>query len=221
MNGKIFGFEKEYFEDYYRYSEKREHIVAKNMRALQWSNRYVNVDLCCGKKKSALDVGCAYGYMVDFLLSMGYEAVGIDISLHATKGIRSMFQKPSIVLCDVQKTLPFHRKFNLITCLETVEHLQDPSRAISSMTNALESGGVLIVTTPDRDFILRRILDHDPTHINVDSLKNWKRKFEMIVKDGEVHVDPFPPFIQIPQSFLKLLILRPLRVGVIITVIKR
>jgi SAM-dependent methyltransferase len=214
-------FERKYFDEYYTYYKKRDHIVAKNIRALRWSNRYVNIDLLCGRGRSALDIGCAYGYIVDFLQTVGYQAVGIDVSQYATKHSKRVLQNsPEIVLCDVQKVLPFRCKFDLITCFETLEHLPKPSAAIANMINALEKGGVFVVTTPNKDFFLRRVLDHDTTHVNVNSLKNWKQKFGKILKDGEIHVDTFPPFINIPKIFSRIFTLKPFRVGIIITVLR-
>lgn len=43
----------------------------------------------CFEPKTVLDVGCAYGYLVEALRNRGVEAYGIDVSAHAIQSVRS------------------------------------------------------------------------------------------------------------------------------------
>ncbi len=48
-------------------------------------------------------------------------------------------------------TLPFRSdSFDLVTCLETIEHLADAARAAAELGRVTRAGGVLLLTTPPR-----------------------------------------------------------------------
>lgn len=74
---------------------------------------------------NALDVGCATGFVVEALRELGVDAAGVDVSRyaveHAAPGARGHIRE-----ADVHRGLPFgDRAFDLVTALETLEHL-DP-----------------------------------------------------------------------------------------------
>ena len=90
---------------------------------LKWGLKVSNVDLLNGQGKTALDVGCAYGYAVDVLETLGYDAYGVDISKYSIKKGKKFFSADFLV-CDVQKGLPFKENvFDLVTCFGVIEHL--------------------------------------------------------------------------------------------------
>ena len=61
------------------------------------------------------------------------------------------------VIADIAH-LPFRSsRFDVVTCLETIEHLADARSAASEMARVTRPGGLLLVTTPPRfRFALRR-----------------------------------------------------------------
>ena len=72
---------------------------------------------------TALDVGCATGFVVEALREIGVDADGVDVSRyaidHAAPGARH-----HIRWADISRGLPFSEgTFDLVTALETLEHL--------------------------------------------------------------------------------------------------
>ena len=66
--------------------------------------------------------------------------------------------------------LPFpDNSFDLVTCLETVEHVEQPERLLAEALRILVPGGLIYVTTPSR----KHPNDSDPTHINIQPRKGW------------------------------------------------
>ncbi|MBI36939.1 MAG: glycosyl transferase, family 2 [Alphaproteobacteria bacterium] len=116
--------------------------------------------------QKVLDAGCAWGFLVESLWDRGVESWGIDISDYAIDKVRPDMKK----YCSVRSlTQPIDSKFDLITCIEVLEHIpeNDARKAVEILTNATET--ILFSSTP-RDF-------DEPTHCNVRPIKYWLKLF--------------------------------------------
>jgi ubiquinone/menaquinone biosynthesis C-methylase UbiE/uncharacterized protein YbaR (Trm112 family) len=106
-----------------------------------------------------LDVGCGSGYFL-FLINKRYLdedfrpiAVGIDISETELKfmSIRKQKERLSniIIIHGNGQNLPFNAEtFDLITCSEVIEHINNPQRALNEMNRVLKKNGRLLLSTP-------------------------------------------------------------------------
>lgn len=116
--------------------------------------------------KKTLDVGCAVGYLVEGLRDRGVEAWGVDISDYAISKVRDDI-KP---YCRVQSaTVPINEKYDLITCIEVMEHLkpEEFNKAIENICNATDT--VLFSSTP---------FDYDEeSHYSINNAGFWSRIF--------------------------------------------
>jgi GT2 family glycosyltransferase len=118
------------------------------------------------KPRRVLDVGCAKGFLVEALRDRGVETFGIDISAYAIGEVRPDIRPYCRVASAVD---PFDDKYDLIVCIEVVEHLKDDEgrRAIANICGS--AGDVLFSSTPD-DFT-------EPTHVNVRPRSWWMERF--------------------------------------------
>ena len=118
------------------------------------------------KPRRVLDVGCAKGFLVEALRDRGVEAFGIDISEYAIGEVRPDIKPYCRVASAVE---PFDDHYDLITCIEVLEHLseEDGRRAIANICRSAED--VLFSSTPD-DFT-------EPTHVNVRPRSWWIERF--------------------------------------------
>jgi GT2 family glycosyltransferase/SAM-dependent methyltransferase len=138
-------------------------------RYSQWTEFFATIAehiLADIKPRRVLDVGCAKGFLVEALRDRGVEAFGIDISEYAIGEIRPDIQP----YCRVRSaTEPFDGRYDLITCIEVVEHLSDEDgrRAIANICRSTED--VLFSSAPD-DFT-------EPTHVNVLPRSRWIERF--------------------------------------------
>lgn len=116
--------------------------------------------------RSVLDAGCALGMLVEQLRARGVDAEGIDISdyaiAQADESVRPYVRVGSI-------TEPFNRRYDLIVCIEVLEHMPraDAEAAIANM--CAWSDDILFSSSPH---------DHkEPTHFNVNPPEYWAERF--------------------------------------------
>ncbi len=83
--------------------------------------------------------------------------------------------------------LPFpDHKFDVVICLEVLEHIRNQDNAIKEFKRILKPGGVLLVSIPDADFelaISKLNQFENPFHISVptrDDLKNMVRGLKIV-----------------------------------------
>lgn len=176
-------FEKEYFEE-------GPYARRGGYKAVEaWTKRFFlsllkhleksKVEYKDGKGKRALDVGCAYGYVLDVLSGFGYKVYGLDISDYAIKKAKERLPDGTFAAHDIQKSMPFKDKFDFITCIETLEHLKNPEAAIKNCYNALNPHGIFLASTPNRKYWRRYVpfprYVEDETHLSVRTAPEWKR----------------------------------------------
>ncbi len=115
---------------------------------------------------SVLDAGCSMGLLVESLRNEDVEAYGIDISEYAISQVHKSI-KP---YCQVGSIIePFLQKYDLITCVEVLEHLKpfEGEQAVANLCNF--SDDILFSSTP---------FDYkEATHFNVQPVEYWVELF--------------------------------------------
>ena len=160
--------------------------------SLKWASKVLHLDLLNGNNRNALDIGCAFGYGVNVLRSLGYDAWGTDVSSYGLIQGKERLKENVFVVCDAQENLPFKKKFDLITCFEVLEHLVTPSRALQNMYDS--SDGIVLCTTPNKtvEKIVKKILKgFDKTHINVKTPSEWEELIRRTLKCRFVDIQCF------------------------------
>jgi len=116
-------------------------------------------------KLKVLDVGSGYGTDI-FMLNMEvdksmFEFHGIDISPTAVKLANKLAKMRGDYNCkffvEDAENLKLKNKYDIIICSETLEHLRNPVKALKNMKNLLKDGGSIIITTPNRENLLKKI----------------------------------------------------------------
>ncbi len=115
------------------------------------------------KNRIICDLGTGEGLMVEVLSEAGYDAMGIEPSErgvayaqgHGLHVVRGTAETLRVVTRD--------RRVGAVSMFHVIEHLLDPQRDLSLIFDALESGGILIIETPNlRGFSARRLGDDWP-----------------------------------------------------------
>jgi 2-polyprenyl-6-hydroxyphenyl methylase/3-demethylubiquinone-9 3-methyltransferase len=106
--------------------------------------------------KRVLDVGCGGGILTEGLAKLGADAMGIDLSqdlidmaeLHGLEAcVNAHYQKISAE--ELAERQP--AGFDLVTCMEMLEHVPDPGSIIKSCATLVKPGGMVFFSTLNRN----------------------------------------------------------------------
>jgi len=115
---------------------------------------------------SVLDAGCAMGLLVEMLRRRKVEAFGVDVSEFAIGEVHESVRP----YCRVGSiAADFGRRYDLVVCLEVVEHMPaaDAAEAIANICR--HTGDVLFSSTAGHF--------DEPTHVNVRPAEEWAELF--------------------------------------------
>ena len=116
-----------------------------------WIDQHANV-----KHKKVLDVGCGGGLLCEALAHQCAVVTGIDMG-EAPLSVARLHQLESGVTVDYQQSTAESMagrragEFDIVTCLEMLEHVPDPSTVIQACADLCRSGGDLFFSTINRN----------------------------------------------------------------------
>ena len=111
----------------------------------------------------ALDIGCGGGLLCEPLVRQGFEVAGLDAAPEniavardhaAGAGLAVDYRGGSAEALAAD--LP--GQFDLITCLEVIEHVADIDSFLAAIATLLAPGGLLILSTPNRTALSYAVL---------------------------------------------------------------
>jgi 2-polyprenyl-6-hydroxyphenyl methylase/3-demethylubiquinone-9 3-methyltransferase len=106
--------------------------------------------------KIVLDVGCGGGILTESMAQRGANVTGIDLAdkplnvaqLHLLEsGNQVEYRK--IAVEDLARELPHH--FDVVTCMELLEHVPDPSSTVAACAELVKPGGHVFFSTINRN----------------------------------------------------------------------
>ncbi|MEX0650112.1 MAG: class I SAM-dependent methyltransferase [Candidatus Andersenbacteria bacterium] len=103
-----------------------------------------------GNGKKALDFGCGDGFWSEQLKSRGWDVTSVD---------NYDFRYKYTQQVDAEQKLSFpDNTFELVWVLEVVEHVKHVEQLLDEFRRITKPGGRIIITTPNSNFWLYRIL---------------------------------------------------------------
>lgn len=117
---------------------------------LHWGGDTRGVKPLAGK--SALDVGCGAGLLCEPLARLGGEVTGVDAAAENVEAAAAHCQGSGLAVCYHAGELSALGlgQFDLVTCLEVIEHVADKPAFIAALASHLAPGGLMILSTPNR-----------------------------------------------------------------------
>ena len=106
--------------------------------------------------KTVLDVGCGGGILSESMAEKGAKVTGIDLGEKALK-VAQLHSLESGVSVDYrliaveQLAIEVPASFDVVTCLEMLEHVPDPASVITACANLVKPGGHVFFSTINRN----------------------------------------------------------------------
>ena len=107
--------------------------------------------------KTVLDVGCGGGILSDSMARKGAQVTGIDLStkalkvaqLHALEAGTANVQYREVSAETLAAEAP--ASFDVVTCMEMLEHVPDPSSVVKACSQLVKPGGWVFFSTLNRN----------------------------------------------------------------------
>lgn len=154
-------------------------------------------------EKKLLDIGCGGGLLSEAMAQRGAYVMGIDMGeaplevarMHAEAGGLSIDYR-KITAEQLAEEIP--GQFDVVTCLEMLEHVPDPAGVIEACTALVKPGGHVFFSTLNRtpkaylmavlgaEYVLRWLPKgtHDyKKFIRPSELAAWSRQTGLLVRD--------------------------------------
>ncbi len=122
-----------------------------NPLRVNWIDERINLN---GKK--VLDVGCGGGILSESMARRGASVTGIDMG-EAPLGVARLHQLESGLEIDYRQITAealaeeMPGAFDVVTCLEMLEHVPDPASVIAACYRMVKPGGMVFFSTINRN----------------------------------------------------------------------
>lgn len=161
------------------------------------------IQSCCRlSSKSVLDLGCGGGILTETLSQFSEQVIGIDVTESliqiATTHAAALPHPPTYRTVAVEDLAQeSDALFDIITCMEMLEHVPAPDQILKACATLLKPGGMLILSTLNRtpraffeaiigaEYVLKLL--PKGTHqyerfIRPSELEHWARPFSLYLK---------------------------------------
>ena len=132
--------------------------------------------------KRVMDIGCGEGYGAALLAPVAREVVAVDYSPAAVRHAQETYRRDNLrfEVGDATALDPRLGQFDVVVCMEVIEHLVNDQPLLSAAWAALRPGGRLILSTPnaDVDLLFESVTGHEhyEYHVNMLSPRELRRR---------------------------------------------
>lgn len=126
---------------------------------LSFIRNAIDIHFCADPKaryplagKTALDVGCGAGLLCEPLARLGGQVAGVDAAPENIEAARAHAALTSLAIDYRAGEIADQGlgRFDVVTCMEVIEHVMDPGAFVAELVRHLKPDGLLLLSTPNR-----------------------------------------------------------------------
>lgn len=131
-------------------------------------------------RREVLEIGSAKGFLLAVMQAAGWKVQGVELSPFAAAFARERLRVPTFTGRVEDFAAEGGRSFPLVLAIDVIEHVLDPPLFVRSLARLVESGGLLLVDTPngaaaDIERLGDRWKGFNPFHVYLFSVENLSR----------------------------------------------
>jgi 2-polyprenyl-3-methyl-5-hydroxy-6-metoxy-1,4-benzoquinol methylase len=182
----------------YNHPDREELNRRKRQAFFEWIASIALPAVQNGKKKPrVLDVGSAYGHLLDVFAARNFECVGVEpmTLLREQQNASGKYK----IYADVCELSPSEKNFDAITLIDSLYCFQDPVQCLRDLGQRLSPKGVMIIRVTNRTPLLnlyRRFGKEKITNsVFGDQVIAFShRSMEICIQKAKLRVRSFHPF---------------------------
>jgi SAM-dependent methyltransferase/uncharacterized protein YbaR (Trm112 family) len=119
------------------------------------------------KNNVVLDVGSGYSWTTEWLLKMGFEAIGLDICrTYIDIGIERMRKhRPHLIIADIENLPIKDTCLNSILCYDSFHHIPNRKKAMAHFSSSLKKDGIVVLAEPGAE--------HEHAQISMEVMRKY------------------------------------------------
>ncbi len=120
----------------------------------------------CVRGLAVLDIACGEGYGSALLAAGAESVVGVDVSAETVTHAKRKYRKSNLrFLTGECRSIPVKaQSVDVVVSFETIEHLEEHEVFMRDIRRVLKPGGLLIISSPDREKYEGRGVEKNPFH---------------------------------------------------------
>jgi len=162
--------------------------------------------------KDAIDVGCGGGLLAEAMARRGARVTGLDLAPQLLKVAELHALEAGVAVTYLLESAEQHAaqhagSYDVVTCMEMLEHVPDPARVVAALASLVRPGGHVFMSTINRtpraylhavlgaEYVLRLLPSGTHTYdrfIRPSELSEWARLAGLRTLDvAGLDYDPF------------------------------
>ncbi len=142
------------------------------------------------KGARVLDVGCGGGLLSEAMARRGAHVLGIDLARAGLEVAASHAREQGIEVEYLRRSaeqLAAERSgtFEIVTCLEMLEHVPDPARVVAACARAVQPGGTVFFSTINRNLKSFLLAIVGAEHV-LGMLPKGTHEYEKLIRPSEL-----------------------------------
>ncbi len=150
-------------EEWWDLEGKYKPLHMLNPCRLDFINNQVRAEFGCDSKSlrpfeglALLDIGCGGGLLAEPMARLGATVTGIDPAARNIPVARRHAELSGLdieyICCTAEDALSSGREFDVVLCMEVIEHVPDPAEFVRTCAALAKPGGLLVFSTISRTF---------------------------------------------------------------------